>query len=43
VLKAVPAHCTAVGVPAKLVNCDCGENPSQAMDHYIEELPDNTG
>ena len=43
VLKSVPAHCTAVGVPAKLVNCDCGENPSQAMDHYIEELPDNTG
>jgi serine O-acetyltransferase len=43
VLKPVPAHCTAVGVPAKLVNCDCGENPSQQMDHYIEELPDNTG
>jgi len=43
VLKPIPAHCTAVGVPAKLVNCDCGENPSQAMDHYIEELPDNTG
>jgi serine O-acetyltransferase len=43
VLKAVPPHCTAVGVPAKLVHCDCGENPSQAMNHYIEELPDNTG
>jgi serine O-acetyltransferase len=43
VLKSVPAHCTAVGVPAKLVNCDCGENPSQQMDHYIEEQPDNTG
>jgi serine O-acetyltransferase len=43
VLKSVPAHCTAVGVPAKLVNCDCGDNPSQAMNHYIEELPDNTG
>jgi len=24
VLKSVPPHCTAVGVPAKLVNCDCG-------------------
>jgi len=43
VLKPVPPHCTAVGVPAKLVNCDCGDNPSQAMNHYIEELPDNTG
>jgi serine O-acetyltransferase len=43
VLKPVPAHCTAVGVPAKLINCDCGERPSQQMDHYIEELPDNTG
>lgn len=43
VLKAVPPHCTAVGVPAKLVHCDCGDNPSQAMNHYIEELPDNTG
>ena len=43
VLKPVPPHCTAVGVPAKLVNCDCGENPSQQMDHYIEDLPDNTG
>jgi serine O-acetyltransferase len=43
VLKSVPAHCTAVGVPAKLVNCDCGERPSHQMDHFIEELPDNTG
>jgi serine O-acetyltransferase len=43
VLKSVPPHCTAVGVPAKLVNCDCGDNPSQQMNHYIEELPDNTG
>ncbi len=43
VLKSVPPHCTAVGVPAKLVNCDCGERPSQQMDHFIEELPGNTG
>jgi serine O-acetyltransferase len=43
VLKPVPPGCTAVGVPAKLINCDCGENPSQQMNHFIEELPDNTG
>ena len=43
VLKSVPPHCTAVGVPAKLINCDCGENPSQQMNHFVEELPDNTG
>lgn len=43
VLKSVPPGCTAVGVPAKLVNCDCGERPSHQMDHYIEEIPDNTG
>jgi serine O-acetyltransferase len=43
VLKSVPPGCTAVGVPAKLVNCDCGQNPSQQMNHFIEELPDNTG
>jgi serine O-acetyltransferase len=43
VLKSVPRGCTAVGVPAKLVNCDSGQNPSQQMNHYIDELPDNTG
>jgi len=43
VLKSVPPGCTAVGVPAKLINCDCGDNPSQQMNHFIEELPDNTG
>lgn len=43
VLKSVPPGCTAVGVPAKLVNCESGENPSQQMNHFIEELPDNTG
>lgn len=43
VLKSVPAGCTAVGVPAKLINCDCGDNPSQQMNHFIEEMPDNTG
>jgi serine O-acetyltransferase len=43
VLKPVPPGCTAVGVPAKLINCDCGKNPSQQMNHYIDEQPDNTG
>lgn len=42
VLKNVPPGCTAVGVPAKLVNCDCGERPSQQMNHVIEEQG-NTG
>ncbi len=31
VLKSVPAHCTAVGVPAKLVNCTGPTRPSQEM------------
>jgi serine O-acetyltransferase len=38
VLTAVPAGCTAVGVPAKLVNCKGNERPSQEMNHYIDEL-----
>ena len=42
VLKPVPPHCTAVGIPARLANCDCGERPSQQMNHIIEE-PGNTG
>lgn len=37
VLKAVPPHCTAVGIPARLSNCDCPETPSQMMDHYIDD------
>ena len=37
VLKSVPPGCTAVGVPAKLVNCDCGEHPSQQMNHFIDD------
>jgi serine O-acetyltransferase len=40
VLKSVPPHCTAVGVPAKLVNCAGSERPSQEMDQFIDE-PDN--
>jgi serine O-acetyltransferase len=37
VLKAVPAGCTAVGVPAKLINCAGSSRPSQEMDHLIDE------
>jgi serine O-acetyltransferase len=37
VLKSIPAHCTAVGVPAKVVNCPCGERPSQDMNQLIED------
>ncbi|HEY0283676.1 MAG TPA: serine O-acetyltransferase, partial [Rhizomicrobium sp.] len=35
VLKPVPAHCTAVGVPARIVNCSNPQNPSYEMDHFI--------
>ena len=42
VLKPVPPRCTAVGVPAKLVNCAGSERPSQEMDHRIED-PDGNG
>jgi len=41
VLKPVPAGCTAVGVPAKLVNCIGSSRPSHEMDHLIEESDDN--
>ena len=37
VLKSVPPGCTAVGVPAKLVNCTGPGRPSQEMDHLIDE------
>jgi serine O-acetyltransferase len=37
VLKSVPAGCTAVGVPAKLVNCAGVERPSQEMNQIIDE------
>ena len=35
VLRPVPAHCTAAGVPAKLVNCKTCEYPARAMDHTM--------
>ena len=37
VLTSVPAGCTAVGVPAKLINCKGSEWPSHEMDHFIED------
>ncbi|MBV9550455.1 MAG: serine O-acetyltransferase [Alphaproteobacteria bacterium] len=37
VLKSIPAGCTAVGVPAKLVNCKSGKRPSQEMNQIIDE------
>ena len=38
VLKPVPAGCTAVGVPARLVNCPTCSEPSKTMD---QTLPDS--
>ncbi|HEY0281224.1 MAG TPA: serine O-acetyltransferase [Rhizomicrobium sp.] len=37
VLKSIPPHCTAVGVPARLINCAGSERPSQEMDQFIDE------
>jgi serine O-acetyltransferase len=37
VLKSVPPGCTAVGVPAKLVNCISGDRPSHDMNQIIDE------
>ncbi len=37
VLKPVPAHCTAAGVPARLVNCPTCPEPSRSMDHTLSE------
>ena len=37
VLKDVPAHCTAAGVPARLVNCPSCEEPARTMDHTLAD------
>jgi serine O-acetyltransferase len=37
VLKPVPAGCTAVGVPARLVNCPTCDEPARSMDHTLAE------
>jgi len=38
VLKPVPAHCTAAGVPARLINCPTGEEPARSMDHTLADV-----
>jgi serine O-acetyltransferase len=38
VLKPVPAHCTAAGVPARLVNCVTCEDPARKMDHTLADI-----
>jgi len=43
VLQAVPPHCTAVGVPAKLVGCAGCDKPSHEMDHIINEAEQGSG
>ena len=37
VLKPVPAHCTAAGVPARLINCPTCDEPSTTMDHTLAD------
>jgi serine O-acetyltransferase len=37
VLKSVPPGCTAVGVPARLINCPDCEKPARSMDHTIAD------
>ena len=37
VLKPVPAHCTAAGVPARLMNCPTGDEPAKSMDQTLSE------
>ena len=37
VLRPVPAHCTAAGVPARLVNCPTCKEPARSMDHTLAE------
>ena len=38
VLKPVPDHCTAAGVPARLINCPTGEEPARSMDHTLADV-----
>jgi serine O-acetyltransferase len=38
VLKPVPAHCTAAGVPARLVNCVTCDDPAKKMDHTLADI-----
>jgi serine O-acetyltransferase len=38
VLKPVPPHCTAAGVPARIVNCPTCEEPARTMDHTLADI-----
>ncbi|MGE5500580.1 MAG: serine O-acetyltransferase [Ignavibacteriales bacterium] len=38
VLKPVPPHCTAAGVPARLVNCPTCDEPARSMDHTLADI-----
>jgi serine O-acetyltransferase len=38
VLRPVPAHCTAAGVPARLVGCPAGAEPARTMDHTLADV-----
>ncbi len=38
VLKPVPAHCTAAGVPARLINCPTTDQPARTMDHTLADI-----
>ena len=41
VLRNVPPYCTAVGVPARLIQCpDASEEPALGMDHTFPQEPD---
>ncbi len=43
VLKDVPAGCTAVGVPARLINCPTCAEPARSMDQTLADNIDWTG
>ncbi|WP_140986538.1 serine O-acetyltransferase [Asticcacaulis tiandongensis] len=38
VLKPVPEHCTAAGVPAKLINCETCSDPARSMDQTLSDV-----
>ena len=40
VLKDVPSHCTAAGVPARIVNCPGVDEPARTMDHTVPDILD---
>lgn len=38
VLKPVPPHCTAAGVPARLINCQTCSDPARSMDQTLSDV-----